>query len=165
MVSKAFSFPRSHFIGFDHVWSEIERLSDMADNKQYPPHNVVKHTESKFSVELALAGYCKDDLTVEVKDGILVIQGIGRPNHEAFVDREYLHRGISAKKFTRTFRLSEHVVVDGADFKDGLLVIDLRVEIPEEKRPRVIAIGNKQQLLNESRDSVLSEVDSLLNED
>ena len=46
MVSKAFSFPRSHFIGFDHVWSEIERLSDMADNKLYPPHNVVKHTET-----------------------------------------------------------------------------------------------------------------------
>ena len=150
MVSKAFSFPRSHFIGFDHVWSEIERLSDMADNKLYPPHNVVKHTETQFSVELALAGYSKNDLTVEVKEGILVIQGDGRPTLEGEVEREYLHRGISAKKFTRTFRLSEHVVVDGADFKDGLLVIDLRVEIPEEKRPRVIPIGNTdKQLLTE----------------
>jgi len=67
-------------------------------------------------------------------------------------EREYLHRGISAKKFTRTFRLSEHVVVDGADFKDGLLVIDLRVEIPEEKRPRTVQIGKskgKKQLLTE----------------
>ena len=134
MVStKAFSFPRSHFIGFDHVWSEIERLSDMADNKLYPPHNVVKHDETQFSVELALAGYSKDDLTVEVKDGILVVQGNNSPTLDREVEREYLHRGISAKKFTRTFRLSEHVVVDGADFKDGLLVIDLRVEIPEEK--------------------------------
>src|SRR6056300_1707261 len=141
MVSKAFSFPRSHFIGFDHVWSEIERLSDMADNKLYPPHNVVKHTETQFSVELALAGYSKNDLTVEVKEGILVIQGDGRPTLEGEVEREYLHRGISAKKFTRTFRLSEHVVVDGADFVDGLLVIDLKVEIPEEKRPKVIPIG------------------------
>ena len=150
MVSKAFSFPRSHFIGFDHVWSEIERLSDMADNKLYPPHNVVKHTETQFSVELALAGYSKDALTVEVKEGILVVTGDGRPTLDDEVDREYLHRGISAKKFTRTFRLSEHVVVDGADFKDGLLVIDLRVEIPEEKRPRVIPIGNTdKQLLTE----------------
>jgi len=148
MVSKAFSFPRSHFIGFDHVWSEIERLSDMADNKLYPPHNVVKKDETHFSVELALAGYSSDDLTVEVKDGILVVQGGKTGDGE--VEREYLHRGISAKKFTRTFRLSEHVVVDGADFKDGLLVIDLRVEIPEEKRPRTIPIGSTdKQLLTE----------------
>lgn len=147
MVSKAFSFPRSHFIGFDHVWSEIERLSDMADNKLYPPHNVVKKDETHFSVELALAGYSSDSLTVEVKDGILVVTGDGRPTLEGEIEREYLHRGISAKKFTRTFRLSEHVVVDGADFKDGLLVIDLRVEIPEEKRPRVIPIGQTEKTL------------------
>lgn len=149
MVSKAFTFPRSHFIGFDHVWSEIERLSEMADNKLYPPHNVVKHTETNFSVELALAGYSRDSITVEVRDGILVVTGDGRSVLENEIEREYLHRGISAKKFTRTFRLSEHVVVDGADFKDGLLVIDLRVEIPEEKRPRIIPIGGKQQLLTE----------------
>ena len=149
MVSKAFSFPRSHFIGFDHIWNDIARLSEMSDNKLYPPHNVVKKDETHFSVELALAGYSKDDLAVEVKDGILVVAG-GKTDGEQ--EREYLHRGISAKKFTRTFRLSEHVVVDGADFKDGLLVIDLRVEIPEEKRPRQITIGKtkgKKQLLTE----------------
>ena len=149
MVSKAFSFPRSHFIGFDHIWNDIARLSEMSDNKLYPPHNVVKKDETHFSVELALAGYSKDDLTVEVKDGILVVAG-GKTDGDQ--EREYLHRGISAKKFTRTFRLSEHVVVDGADFKDGLLVIDLRVEIPEEKRPRQITIGKtkgKKQLLTE----------------
>ena len=149
MVSKAFSFPRSHFIGFDHIWNDIARLSEMSDNKLYPPHNVVKKDETHFSVELALAGYTKDDLEVEVKDGILVVAG-GKTDGEQ--EREYLHRGISAKKFTRTFRLSEHVVVDGADFKDGLLVIDLRVEIPEEKRPRQITIGKtkgKKQLLTE----------------
>jgi molecular chaperone IbpA len=144
VATKAFSFPRSHFIGFDHVWSEIERLSEMADNKLYPPHNVVKKDETHFSIELALAGYNKEQLTVEVKDGILVVAG-GKSDGE--VEREYLHRGISAKKFTRTFRLSEHVVVDGADFIDGLLVIDLRVEVPEEKRPRAIPIGT--QLLTE----------------
>jgi molecular chaperone IbpA len=144
VATKAFSFPRSHFIGFDHVWSEIERLSEMADNKLYPPHNVVKKDETHFSIELALAGYNKERLTVEVKDGILVVAG-GKSDGE--VEREYLHRGISAKKFTRTFRLSEHVVVDGADFIDGLLVIDLRVEVPEEKRPRAIPIGG--QLLTE----------------
>ena len=146
VATKAFSFPRSHFIGFDHVWSEIERLSEMADNKLYPPHNVVKKDETNFSIELALAGYNKEQLTVEVKDGILVVAG-GKSDGE--IEREYLHRGISAKKFTRTFRLSEHVVVDGADFIDGLLVIDLRVEVPEEKRPRSIPIGT--ELLTEEK--------------
>jgi molecular chaperone IbpA len=151
MVSKAFSFPRSHFIGFDHVWNEIERLSEVADNKLYPPHNVVKHDETHFSIELALAGYRKENLTVELKEGILIVAGDNRPTLDNEVEKEYLHRGISAKKFTRTFRLSEHVVVDGADFVDGLLVISLRVEIPEEKRPRLIPIGKimDKQLLTE----------------
>jgi len=150
MVSKAFTFPRSHFIGFDHVWSEIERLSDMSDNKLYPPHNVVRYNETQFSVELALAGYREEDLTVEIKDGILVATGNANSVAEDGPSKEYLHKGISAKKFTRTFRLSEHVVVDGANFVDGLLVIDLKVLIPEEKRPRNIPIGNSdKQLLTE----------------
>jgi len=82
-----------------------------------------------------------------VKDGILVVAG-----DKSSEEREYLHRGISSKKFTRTFRLSEHVVVSGADFVDGLLVIDLKVEIPKEKLPRAIPIGKtkgKKQLLTE----------------
>jgi molecular chaperone IbpA len=110
----------------------------MTDNKVYPPHNVVKHDEENFSVELALAGYAKEDLIVEVRDGILLVASDTKSDSQ---DREYLHKGISQKKFRRTFRLSEHVVVDGADFKDGLLVIDLRVQLPEEKRPRTITIG------------------------
>jgi molecular chaperone IbpA len=117
----------------------------MTENKLYPPHNVVKKDDINFSIELALAGYNKEQLTVEVKDGILVVSG----GKEGDSEREYLHRGISAKKFTRTFRLSEHVVVDGADFIDGLLVIDLRVEVPEEKRPRLIPIGT--ELLTEEK--------------
>ena len=138
MVSKAFTFPRSHFIGFDHVWNEIERLSEMSDNKLYPPHNVVKHDDETFSVELALAGYSAENIDVEVREGILVVSA----EIETKDDREYIHRGISQKKFRRSFRLSEHVVVYGADFKYGLLVIDLKVVLPEEKRPRKISIGN-----------------------
>ena len=145
MVTKAFTFPRSHFIGFDHVWSEIEKLSDVANGsngKLYPPHSVVRHSEDEFSVELALAGYKKEDLTVEVREGILFVVAQGRETvDESDNNREYIHKGISTKKFQRTFRLSEHVVVDGADFLDGLLVIKLKVELPEEKRPRNIQIG------------------------
>ena len=140
--SKAFAFPRSNFIGFDHIWNDIERLTNANHNDQYPRHNVVKHTETEFSIELALAGFKREDLEVEVKSGVLVVKG-SLPSDE----REFLHKGISTKKFVRTFRLSEHVVVDGADFVDGLLVIDLRVELPEAQRPRTIHIG--KQLLTE----------------
>ena len=143
MVSKAFSFPQSHFIGFDHIWREIERLSAVSseNTKLYPPHNVVKHDDSTYSIELALAGYDKDEIDVEVQEGILVVKGSfgGTP------ELEYIHKGISSKKFTRTFRLSEHVVVDGADFENGLLVIDLKVVLPEEKRPRKISIGKSEK--------------------
>ena len=89
-----------------------------------------------------MAGYKKEDLTVEVREGILFVVAQGRETvDESDNNREYIHKGISTKKFQRTFRLSEHVVVDGADFLDGLLVIKLKVELPEEKRPRNIQIG------------------------
>jgi molecular chaperone IbpA len=144
MVSKTFSFPHSNFIGFDHLWNEIERLSLHSD-QSFPKHNVVKNSETEFAIELALAGYRKEDITVELKEGILVVSGDQSKDDKV----EYLHKGISTKKFTRSFRLSEHVVVDGADFVDGLLVIDLKVVIPEEKRPRIIPIGGDKQLLLE----------------
>lgn len=149
MVSKTFSFPRSDFIGFDHIWNDIERLSTFAKEKSYPPHNVVKYTETEYSIELALAGYKKEDLSIEVKEGILIVSGDGRSTLDEAVEKEYLWNGISAKKFKRTFRLSEHVVVDGADFIDGLLVINLKVVVPEEKLPRKIPIGDTKFLTEE----------------
>lgn len=146
--AKAFTFPHSNFIGFDHIWNEIERLTTSTHNDSYPRHNVVKHNDTEFSIELALAGFKREDLEVELKAGVLVVKG------ELPVEkREFLHKGISTKKFVRTFRLSEHVVVDGADFVDGLLVIGLRVELPEAQRPKKIEIGSlggrNAQLLTE----------------
>lgn len=137
MVTKAFTFPHSNFIGFDHLWTEIERLSTGADCS-FPKHNVVKHSNIEYSIELALAGYDRSDLEVELKEGILVVRGTKHPED----NKEYLHKGISTKNFTKTFRLSEHVVVDGADFVNGLLVINLKVVVPEEKRPRLIPISS-----------------------
>jgi len=146
VTTKHFTFPTSSFIGFDHLWDEITKLQTVGDNS-YPRHNVVKHSDTEYSIELALAGYGKNEIEVELKEGILIIKG--EPAGDGV---EYLDKGISTKRFTRTFRLSEHVVVDGADFKNGLLVIDLKVEIPEEKRPRKIQIGTKhaeKRLLSE----------------
>lgn len=139
MVStKVFSFPHSRFIGFDNVWNEIEKLSSIANEKGFPKHNVVKHSDTDFSIQLALAGYRETDLEVEAKPGLLVVRGESGDD-----DQIYLHKGITTKKFIETFRLAEHVVVDGAEFVNGLLVIKLRVELPEEQRPRKISIKSQ----------------------
>lgn len=139
MVStKVFSFPHSRFIGFDNVWNEIEKLSSIANEKGFPKHNVVKHSDTDFSIQLALAGYRETDLEVEAKPGLLVVRGESGDD-----DQTYLHKGITTKKFIETFRLAEHVVVDGAEFVNGLLVIKLRVELPEEQRPRKISIKSQ----------------------
>lgn len=145
MVHRTFSFPSSNFIGFDHLWAEIDRLSRHSDN-DYPKHNIVIRSETERTIELALAGFSSEDVEVELKEGLLIIRG-EMPKDDG---REYAFKGISSKKFSKTFRLSEHAVVDGANFVDGLLVIDVRVVIPEEKRPRLIEIGNtKPQYLTE----------------
>ena len=135
--SKVFSFPHSRFIGFDHVWNEIERLTEMgANEKGFPRHNIVKYSDEEYAMEFALGGYKKKDLEIESKPGVLIIRG----NPEEETGKTYLHKGITTKKFVETFRLADHVVVDGAEFVNGLLVIKLRVELPEEQRPRKIEI-------------------------
>jgi len=134
--SKVFSFPHSRFIGFDHVWNEIERLTEMgANEKGFPRHNIVKYSDTEYSMEFALGGYRKKDLEIEAKPGVLIVKG--NPEDDK---KEYLHKGITTKKFVETFRLADHVVVDGAEFVNGLLVIHLKVELPEEQRPRKIEI-------------------------
>lgn len=140
-TTKPFSFPYSRFIGFDHVWNEIERLSSIAgaNEKGFPRHNVVKVDKNLYQLELALAGYGKDQLSVEVKPGLIVVTGKAQEGGES-PQREYLYQGITRRSFVETFRIGEHVVADGAAFKDGVLVIKLREELPEDQRPAYLEI-------------------------
>ena len=138
MVRNTMNVPRSLFIGFDPILNELERIHNAGraqDN--YPPHNVVKVDAENFNIELAVAGFADEDISVEVKDGILLVKG---ENGED--SREYAHKGISSRKFEKSFRLSEFVVIDGANLKNGILVVNARVEVPEERRPRKIEIGS-----------------------
>jgi molecular chaperone IbpA len=139
MVRNTLNVPRSLFVGFDTLFEDLERIHQSArsGNDNYPPHNVVKIDEEKFLIELAIAGFKKDDIDIELKDGILKIKGEVEPS-----DREYAYKGISSRKFEKSFRLSEFVVIDGADLEDGILVVYARVELPEEKRPRKIELGS-----------------------
>lgn len=129
-------FPRSAFVGFDHLFDELDKVARHA-NDHYPPHNIVKVDDENYMVELAVAGFAQDELEIEVKDRTLFVRGEHKNR-----GRSYIHKGISAKKFNRSFRISEYVEVHGADLKDGILAVQLKVVLPEEKRPRKIEIGS-----------------------
>ena len=139
MVRNTMNVPRSLFIGFEPILNELERIhsAGRAQDK-YPPHNVVKVDDENFIIELAVAGFSEEDISVEVKDGILLVKGQNAKDDE----REYAHKGISSRKFEKSFRLSEFVVIDGADLVNGILVVNARVEVPEERRPRKIHLGS-----------------------
>jgi len=133
-----FKLPRSAFIGFDNIFDELERITSSSSQDNYPPHNIVKLSENKYAIELAVVGFKASMLELKQQDGILYVNGFRTAMAK---EPEYLHKGISGRTFQRSFRLSEHVEVKGADLKDGLLVINLERVVPEEKRPRVIQIG------------------------
>ena len=138
-------FPRSSFVGFDHLFNELDHVAKHA-NDHYPPHNIIKTGETDYLIELAVAGFSRDELSIEVKDRTLTVIG----DHVS-KGREFIHRGISTKKFKRTFRLSEHVYVHGADIQDGILAIELKYAVPEEMRPRNIPIGKSEEIKNDTR--------------
>jgi molecular chaperone IbpA len=149
-------FPRGSFIGFDHLLNELDHVAKHA-NDHYPPHNIIRTGETDYLIELAVAGFTREELTIEVKDRTLTVSG----DHVSR-GREFIHRGISTKKFKRTFRLSEYVQVHGADLVDGILAVQLKVVIPDEMRPRLIPIGSKNEV--NTHDTINSDTKQLLTE-
>jgi molecular chaperone IbpA len=139
MVRNNLNVPRSLFVGFDTLFEDLERIHQSARSgtDNYPPHNIVRIDEEKFLIELAVAGFTKDNIDLELKDGILKVSGEMDKD-----ERDFAFKGISSRKFEKSFRLSEFVVIDGADLMDGILVVYARVELPEEKRPRKIELGS-----------------------
>ena len=135
-MTGTFMFPRNAFLGFDHLFDELEKITNHA-NDTYPPHNVIKSDEMKYDIELAIAGFSKDDITIELKEHVLYIKGDREKRRN---DEAYVHKGISGRKFSKSFRLSEYAEVSGADLTDGILTVSIEVVLPEEKRPQQIKI-------------------------
>jgi molecular chaperone IbpA len=133
-------FPRSAFVGFDHIFKELEEMTKHASD-HYPPHNIIKDEDMKYRIEIATAGFKEEELSVELKDGILEVNGDHTPR-----GLEFIHKGISTRKFHRSFRLSEYTQVTGASLENGILAIHLEVVLPEEKKPRKIAINNHSEV-------------------
>jgi molecular chaperone IbpA len=128
-------------IGFDPMFATLQALS-AAKTATYPPYNLTKKKD-KFILEVALAGYRKEDLEIFVEDRTLVIQTLPVDDLEEdddIEDAESLHHGIAQRSFTQKFALSEYIVVKSAIMKDGILLVVLENELPEEKKPKKIDI-------------------------
>jgi len=124
------------FIGFNR---EIERMANVhntASRQSYPPYDVLKLDEDTFQVSLAVAGFSKDDIEVTVEEGTLKVSG----EITEVTDAEVLHKGIAARKFTRSFALGEYMEVSSASLENGMLTIKVVREVPEEKKPKTIKI-------------------------
>jgi molecular chaperone IbpA len=123
-------------IGIDKLFSEFENITKT--NTTYPPHNIIKDGEDTYLVELALAGFVKDELDISVKDNIVTISaGLSAGDNPAI---NYIHKGIAKRAFKRTFSLGEYVEVDHAILENGILTIKMVCKIPEEKQKRTIRI-------------------------
>jgi len=145
-MTGTFAYPRNAFLGFDHIFDQLENIHKQSKDT-YPPHNVVKEEELNYSLELAVAGFKEEHIDIEVKDHVLTITG-DRPQRRE--QDKYVHKGISARNWKKSFRLSEYTEVTGADLTDGILTVNLEVVLPEEKQPRKILIGKNEELTNDT---------------
>jgi len=123
-------------VGFDNMFDDLLRTSQA--NTNYPPYNIVKHGDDNFAIELAVAGFKDGEINIQVERNQLTVKGEQAVDLDTQV--EYLHRGISARSFARTWTLADHVEVAGAKSENGILTISLERKVPEEQKPKSIAI-------------------------
>jgi molecular chaperone IbpA len=124
-------------VGFDQLFNDMDRLYMNSSNNTYPPYNIIKEDEDTFLIEIAVAGFNEDELDVSIDQGQLIITG-NTSNRED--SKNYIHRGIGARNFTRNFRLADHLEVQSASLANGLLTVELFRLVPEELKPRKITI-------------------------
>lgn len=140
-------------IGFDRFNDLFENLVNQTEDRfeAYPPYNIEKTGEDTYRITLAVAGFTERDIDITAQDDRLIISG--KSLHSENEEKpHYLHRGIAARSFERVFRLADHIKVQEASMKDGLLTLDLLREVPEEKKPRMIPINGQ---VSESGKSLL----------
>ena len=134
---------RPFSVGFDSIFEEFDRMLELTErhSSNYPPYNIHKLNENDYKIEIALAGYSKDDIELEFKESTLTVRNKAK---EKVVNEEgngVIHKGISTRQFERSFTISEDIKVKNAELKNGLLNIDLERIIPEEKKSRLIEIN------------------------
>ena len=132
-------------VGFDNVFDHFERMFNddffNVPTVNYPPYNIVKTGVNTYNVEVALAGFSRDDVSVEFAEGILTIKSKDRTDSDKpHADGDIIHKGISKRYFSKSFTVSDDVEIKGAELKDGLLTVSLERIVPESKKARVIEI-------------------------
>jgi len=125
-------------LGFDTMFNDFEHryANQLKDN--YPPYNIVKHNEDTYEIEIAVTGFYKDEIIVEIDQNQLIVKGIRDKNSD--VTAEFLHRGLAFRDFTRSWTLAEHMEVGEGTIKNGVLTIELKRIVPDALKPRVLKI-------------------------
>jgi molecular chaperone IbpA len=125
-------------IGFDNIFDELMRVTSQQLNTNYPPHNVIKTGEQSVTIEIAVAGFDEGDIDITLEKNIMTVAGSKK--NQSTDNVEYLYRGLSSRDFKQTFQLSEFVEIESAMIKNGILSIFLERKIPENQKPKSIAI-------------------------
>ena len=140
LTLRSFDLPQIHKfgIGFDSLFNDLERVMQVSGTSNYPPHNVIKTGEETVTIEVAVAGFEEGEIDISVDKRVLTITGARK--REEQTEHEYLHRGISSRDFRHSFTLAEHVEIKSAVIRNGILSVHLEREVPEEAKPKSIAI-------------------------
>lgn len=140
LTLRSFDIPHLHKfgIGFDSMFDELMRVTSQQSNSNYPPHNVIKTGDNTVTIEVAVAGFAEGEIDISVDKHVLTIAGARKTQEDS--EHEYLHRGISSRDFRHSFTLADHVEVKSASIRNGILSVHLEREVPEEAKPKAIAI-------------------------
>ena len=141
MQNNLTTFDRNKFIpysiGFDNLFDRLFDM-DLESSSSYPPYNISKVDDNNYVIEMALAGFNKDDIEIELADSELTVRS--KKREDSNKDVNLIHEGISHRSFNRKFTLSEEILVKNAEMKNGMLIVKLEKFIPENKKPKLINI-------------------------
>jgi molecular chaperone IbpA len=144
-MRSAFDFApyRRSTVGFDRLFDMLENSTLGQGQENYPPFDLIKLGDNDYRIELAVAGFKRDEIDITAQQNVLLVSGRKQDENEDKANN-YVYRGIATRSFERRFALADHIQVRGADLKDGLLSIELKREIPESMKPKKINIGGTE---------------------
>ena len=150
LTLRTFDIPSIHKfgIGFDNLFDDLMRVNAQQSNNNYPPYDIVQINDDEYMISLAVAGFAHDNLSITKDNKFLIIEGKhSRENMDSAYEEsttKYLHKGISERSFRREFQLADHVEISNAHLELGILNVHLKREVPEEDKPKTIAISYKE---------------------
>ena len=146
LTLRTFDLPAIHKfgIGFDNLFDDLMRVNAQQGNTNYPPYNIVQINDDEYMIAVAVAGFGFDNLSVTKDKNFLIIEGKEYDTDSEKIVPNYLHKGISNRDFRREFKLADHVEISNAHLELGILNVHLKREVPEEAKPKTIAITYKE---------------------